>query len=104
LDGKRRSTSFQDVELWKKAHAWVLAVYRFTERFPKCERFGLDAQLRDAALSVPGNFAEGFNGDATPLLKGAEEIARMFEGYVQSMSRPACGSRASEHRFPGIPY
>ena len=22
--------TFEDVEVWKKAHAWVLAVYRFT--------------------------------------------------------------------------
>ena len=55
-----RSRSFEDVDLWKKAHAWVLEVYRFTENFPKHELFGLTSQLRRAAVSVPGNFAEGF--------------------------------------------
>jgi four helix bundle protein len=54
------SRSFQDVELWKKAHAWVLQVYRFTEQFPRHELFGLTAQLRRAAVSIPANFAEGF--------------------------------------------
>ncbi|MCA1605217.1 MAG: four helix bundle protein [Acidobacteria bacterium] len=54
------SKSFEDVELWRKAHAWVLAIYRFTEPFPKHELFGLTSQLRRAAASVPANFAEGF--------------------------------------------
>jgi four helix bundle protein len=55
-----RSSRFEEVELWKKAHAFVLAVYRFTEAFPKHEMFGVTAQLRRAAVSVPANFAEGF--------------------------------------------
>ena len=54
------SKKFEDVEVWKKAHAWVLSVYRFTEQFPKQEMFGLTSQLRRAAVSVPANFAEGF--------------------------------------------
>lgn len=52
--------SFEDVEIWKKAHSWVLKIYRFSENFPKHELFGLTSQLRRAAVSVPANFAEGF--------------------------------------------
>jgi four helix bundle protein len=52
--------SFEDVEIWQKAHEWVLAIYRFSEDFPKHELFGLSSQLRRAAVSVPANFAEGF--------------------------------------------
>jgi four helix bundle protein len=52
--------TFEDVEVWKKAHVWVLDVYRLTEAFPKHELFGLTSQLRRAAVSVPANFAEGF--------------------------------------------
>lgn len=54
------SQRFEDVLVWQKAHAWVLSVYRFTERFPRHELFGLTSQFRRAAVSIPANIAEGF--------------------------------------------
>ena len=52
--------SFEDLLVWQKAHAWVLAVYRFTDDFPAKENYTLTAQFRRAAISVPANIAEGF--------------------------------------------
>jgi four helix bundle protein len=52
--------TFEDLEVWKKAHSLVLSVYAMTADFPREELFGLTAQLRRAAVSVPANIAEGF--------------------------------------------
>jgi four helix bundle protein len=46
--------------VWRKAHAWVLATYRFSQDFPSQEVYALTTQLRRAAVSVPANIAEGF--------------------------------------------
>lgn len=57
--------SFRDLEVWKKAHVLVLDIYRATEAFPDRERFGVVAQLRRAASSIPANIAEGFGRRTT---------------------------------------
>ena len=55
-----KARSFRDVLVWQKAHRWVLGIYAFTAAFPKQETYGLTAQMRRAAISIPANIAEGF--------------------------------------------
>jgi len=52
--------SFADLQVWHKAHQFVLAVYRFTESFPDREKYGLTHQMRRAAVSIAANIAESF--------------------------------------------
>ena len=54
------SQSFEDVIAWKKAHAFVLSVYKVTKGFPDDEKFGLTSQFRRAAVSIEANIAEGY--------------------------------------------
>jgi four helix bundle protein len=56
--------SWRDLQVWQKAHAACLAVYRLTAAFPPEERYGLGSQLRRSSSSVPANIAEG-KGRAT---------------------------------------
>jgi len=55
---------FSKIKVWEKAHHFTLQVYRITKNFPSDERFGLTAQLRRAAASVPTNIAEGCGRDS----------------------------------------
>jgi len=50
---------FKDLEVWQRAVDLVVESYRITKAFPSEERYGLTAQVRRAAVSVPSNIAEG---------------------------------------------
>ena len=47
------------LNVWKAAMKSAQMVYKITSRFPVEERFGLVAQMRRAAVSIPYNIAEG---------------------------------------------
>jgi four helix bundle protein len=49
----------KDLDVWKRAMDLVEQVYLLTSSFPSSEIYGLTAQLRRAAVSVPSNIAEG---------------------------------------------
>ena len=44
---------------WQQGVELVKEVYALTARFPQTETYGLVAQMRRAAVSVPSNIAEG---------------------------------------------
>ena len=51
--------SFRDLQVWQKAMDLADTIYTMTAAFPREEMFGLAAQLRRAAVSIPSNLAEG---------------------------------------------
>jgi four helix bundle protein len=51
--------SYRELIAWQKAMALAKQVYAATQGFPREEMFGLKAQLRRAAVSIPSNIAEG---------------------------------------------
>ncbi len=51
--------AYRDLVAWQKGIDLVTEIYRLTQPFPREELYGLSNQLRRAAVSVPGNIAEG---------------------------------------------
>ena len=58
-------TSYEDYEDWQMAMDLAEDCYVLTSGFPADERFGLTAQMRRAAVSIPSNIAEGYGRDQT---------------------------------------
>lgn len=55
-----KTSSFQQLIVWQKAHEFVLLVYQTTDSFPKSEIYGLTSQCRRAAISIAANIAGGY--------------------------------------------
>ena len=55
-----KARSYEDLMVWKKAHALTTSIYEITKTFPPEDKFTLVKQIRGSAISVPANIAEGF--------------------------------------------
>ena len=53
------ASTFRDLRVWREAMALTAQIYRITAEFPRNETYGLAQKMRRAAVSVPGNIAEG---------------------------------------------
>ncbi|MHC4625037.1 MAG: four helix bundle protein, partial [Planctomycetota bacterium] len=51
---------YKDLKVWQKGIEIVDKIYLITDSFPRDELYGLVAQMRKAAVSIPSNVAEGF--------------------------------------------
>lgn len=51
--------SHKDLIVWQKSVALASKIYAATARIPREEQYGITAQMRRSAISVPSNIAEG---------------------------------------------
>ncbi|MBT9331116.1 four helix bundle protein [Paracidobacterium acidisoli] len=104
-----RVKQFRDLLVWQKGMALAREIYRVTQSFPKAEVFGLTAQMRRAAVSIPSNIAEGqgrlsdkvfilFLGHARGSLYELETQAELAEslGYLGKQELQQVLSECSE--------
>ena len=53
------ASDHRKLRVFHEAHRLTLAIYKHTKNFPKEEWYGLRAQIRKAAVSIPTNIVEG---------------------------------------------
>jgi four helix bundle protein len=54
-----RVRNFKELRVWQEAMSLAESVYQLSASFPREESYGLRAQVRRAAVSIPSNIAEG---------------------------------------------
>jgi four helix bundle protein len=83
--------SYRDLRVWQKGMEIAASVYRLTQNWPKAELYGLTAQARRAATSIPANIAEGYGrhstGSYVQFLKIAQGSLKELETHLILASR-----------------
>ncbi len=69
----------KDLKAWQCAMDLVVFIYQLTRTFPRDELYGLVAQLRRAAVSIPSNIAEGYGRHS------ARELYRFVNNALGSL-------------------
>jgi len=101
---KTNTRSYKDLIVWQKGIALAKIVYRLTQRFPSEEKFGIIAQMRRAAVSVPSNIAEGqarrTTGEFIQFLSHAEgSVAEPDTQLILSIELKFCSSAGAAPAF-----
>jgi len=85
-DGESRIRSYKDLDVWQSSMALAEDCYRATTEFPREEVYGMTAQIRRAAVSIPANIAEGYGRDQTgsfiQFLRIAQGSTRELETHL----------------------
>jgi len=78
-------TCFEDLHIWQKAIEFAKEIYVLTERKGLKTDFGLKGQMRDAAVSISTNIAEGFERRSRKEYLNFLNIAKASAGESRSL-------------------
>lgn len=78
--------SYRDLRVWQVAIDLTVECYGATKTFPASEVYGLTAQIRRAASSIPANIAEGYGrnqvGPYVQFLRVAQGSLKELETHI----------------------
>lgn len=100
MDSKKRIETFEDLIIWQKAIELAKEVYLITEREKLRTDFGLRSQMRNSAVSISSNIAEGFERRTRKEYLNFLNIAKASAGELRSqlyVAREVGYLNADEH-------
>jgi four helix bundle protein len=77
-------SSFEELDVWRKARALSHAIYAVTRRGAFCKDFPLRDQIRRAGISVLSNIAEGFERGGTKEFIQFLSLAKGSTGEIRA--------------------
>ena len=77
--------SFRDLDVWQASMDLAVIMYGLTDPFPRREQFGLTAQIRRSAVSIPSNIAEGHNRRMNGPYRNHVHIALGSQGELETL-------------------
>lgn len=84
MNSGKRIETFEDLIIWQKAVELAKEVYLITEREKLRTDFGLRSQIRNSAVSISSNIAEGFERRTRKEYLNFLNIAKASAGELRS--------------------
>ncbi len=88
--------NYRELKIWQRSMDFVEKIYKISSGFPKEEKYGLIAQIRGCAVSIPSNISEGAGRATNKQFKYFLEISMGSINELQTQIELA-------HRFTYIP-
>jgi four helix bundle protein len=87
---KKKIECFEDLFIWQKAVEFAKEIYLVTEKKGLKSDYGLKNQMRDSAVSISSNIAEGFERRSRKEYLNFLNIAKGSAGEIRSQLYVAC--------------
>ena len=81
--------NYKELKICHRSMDYVVKIYEVSPNFPKEEKYGLTAQLRSCAISVPSNISEGAGRGTNKQFKRLLEISMGSINEAQTQIEPA---------------
>jgi four helix bundle protein len=88
---------FEDLEAWKESRKLVSAIYEVTKRPPFSDDWNMKGQIRDAAVSIMSNIAEGFERGSNKEFIQFLHISKGSSAEVRSLLYAALDQKYLEY-------